>query len=111
MLVITDIIRDISIVSQTGQRYHGVAAAGKDHVSLLYVLCILSSVKLIFVIDKEMSCVQIVRTLCFRDLNRDPAVHGIIVQMPLDSEKEVQSLITTIHFLSLSIIKVLAGKQ
>ena len=27
----------------------------------------------------------------FRDLNKDPSVHGIIVQMPLDSEQEVKT--------------------
>ena len=27
----------------------------------------------------------------FRDLNKDPGVHGIIVQMPLDSEQEVKN--------------------
>ena len=26
-----------------------------------------------------------------RDLNKDPSVHGIIVQMPLDSEQEVKT--------------------
>ena len=61
VLVITDIIRNISIMSQTRPGYHGVSAAGKNHVSLLYVLRTICFGKLIFVIDKEMSCVQIVR--------------------------------------------------
>ena len=50
-------------------------------------------------------------TACFRDLNRDPSVHGIIVQMPLDSEQEVQSLIAIIYFLSSTLIRVLASKH
>ena len=33
----------------------------------------------------------------FRDLNKDPSVHGIIVQMPLDSEQEVETLFGKNH--------------
>ena len=38
-------------------------------------------------------------------------MHGIIVQMPLDSEQEVQSLIAIIYFLSSTLIRVLASKH
>ena len=42
----------------------------------------------------------------FRDLNNDPSVHGIIVQMPLDSEQEVEILFEKDH-LSKSDLKIL----
>ena len=43
-------------------------------------------------LDRTVSKAQILKTI--NDLNRNPKIHGIIVQMPLDCDEDIESVRT-----------------